>query len=235
MFWTASRLGDFELQATDGPIGAIRDCLIDDRAWKLRWFVVDTGTWLPGRRVLITPDRIEATGGETGGETGDVPPEIGVAISRAEVKASPPSDEKAGVSREYEEALVGHYGWQSYWTGLGHAPPPEGQPELCSADDLLGYHIVAEDGRIGHVDEILIDPDQWVVRYLVVDTRDWWPGKLVLLVPQAIAAIEAESRTVRVKLTREQIRNGPAFDPDQTIDRKIEEQFLGYYGYPVYW
>ena len=73
------------------------------------------------------------------------------------------------------------------------------------------------------------------MRYLVVDTRDWWPGKLVLVVPQALTATEPDSRTLRVGLTREQVRNGPAFDPDQTIDRKIEEQFLGYYGYPVYW
>jgi hypothetical protein len=152
------------------------------------------------------------------------------------VKASPPYDEEAPVSRAYEEALVGHYGWQSYWTGLGPAAGSEAQQSgLRSADDLLGYHIEAEDGRIGHVDEVLIDPDGWIVRYLVVDTRDWWPGKLVLLVPQALGAIDPEGRRVPVKLTREQIRNGPAFDPDQTIDRRIEEQFLGYYGYPVYW
>jgi len=227
MFWTASRLGDFELQATDGPIGAIRDCLVDDRAWKVRWFVVDTGTWLPGRRVLIAPERVEASEGD--------PPGLGLAITRAEVKASPPYDDEAPVSREYEEALAGHYGWQSYWTGLGHAAPAEGQPGLLSADDMLGYHIEAEDGRIGHVDELLIDPDGWILRYVVVDTRDWWPGKLVLLVPPALTGIDAESRTVRVGLSREQIRSGPAFDPDQTIDRKIEEQFLDYYGYPVYW
>jgi len=228
MFWTASRLGDFELQATDGAIGAIHDCLIDDPGWKVRWFVVDTGTWLPGRRVLIAPDRVAATDGE--------PPELRLAISRAEVKASPPYDDEAPVSREYEEALVGHYGWQSYWTGLGPAASSEVQPSgPRSADDLLGYHIEAEDGRIGHVDEVLIDPDGWIVRYLVVDTSDWWPGKLVLLVPQALGAIDPEGRRVPVKLTREQIRNGPAFDPDQTIDRRIEEQFLGYYGYPVYW
>ena len=118
MFWTASRLGDFELQATDGPIGAIRDSLFDEAAWTVRWFVVDTGNWLPGRKVLIAPDRLAAVEGDH--------PSFRLAISRAEVEASPPFDEETGVSREYEKALVGHYGWQSYWTGLGHAQPPEG-------------------------------------------------------------------------------------------------------------
>jgi len=182
MFWTASRLGDFELEATDGPIGAIHDCLID-RAWTIRWFAVDSGSWLRGRSVLVAPDRVKAAEGD--------PPALRLAISRAEVEASPAYDPEVPVSRAYEEALAGHYGWQGYWTGLGHATPPEGEPSLRSADDLLGYHIEAEDGRIGHVDEILIDANGWIVRYLVVDTRDWWPGKLVLVVPAAIAGIDA--------------------------------------------
>ncbi|MFO1141814.1 MAG: PRC-barrel domain-containing protein [Amaricoccus sp.] len=227
MLWTASRLGDFELQATDGPIGAIRDCLFDAGNWTVRWFVIDTGNWLPGRNVLIAPAHIDAR------ETDRL--ELRLDITRDQVRASPPFDDDEPVSREYEEEIVAHYGWQGYWTGIGHPAPAPGERGVRSADALVGCHIQARDGRIGHVDDVLIDPDGWVVRYLVVDTRDWWPGKLVLLVPQALKGTEAAERTLEVDLTREQVRNGPAFDPEQTIDRAIEEQFLGYYGYPVYW
>ncbi len=136
MLWTASRLGDFELEATDGPIGAVQDCLIDRQNWHLRWFVVDTGTWLPGRKVLIAPERVTAEAGDR--------PALRLAISRAEVEASPPLDNEAPVSRKYEELLVEHYGWQSYWTGLGAAAPADepaegkgipgcARPTTCSA------------------------------------------------------------------------------------------------------
>jgi hypothetical protein len=227
LFWTATRLGDFELQATDGPIGAIRDALLDGDDWTVRWFVVDTGTWLPGRNVLVAPARIDASATES--------LQLRLDIDRERVRASPPFEPGEPVSRQYEERLVDHYGWQSYWTGVGHPAPPPGEAYLRSTDALIGCHIHARDGRIGHVDDLLIDPEGWAVRYLVIDTGAWWPGKRVLLVPRALAPAPAEGRTLQVELTREQVRNGPAFDPEQTIDRALEEKFLGYYGYAVYW
>ncbi len=100
---------------------------------------------------------------------------------------------------------------------------------------MTGYHLHARDGAIGHIDDFLLDPDGWALRYIVVDTRDWWPGKQVLIVPKALAGINWGDRHVELDLTREQVRNGPEFDPSQTMDRDYEERYLGYYGYPVYW
>ena len=108
-------------------------------------------------------------------------------------------------------------------------------PHLRSTDEMTGYHIGATDGAIGHIEDFLLDPDGWVVRYVVVDTGSWWAGKPVLLIPAAITGVSWGERTAEVLLTREQIRNGPEFDPSQTVDRAFEERYFGYYGYPVYW
>ena len=100
---------------------------------------------------------------------------------------------------------------------------------------MTGCHIGATDGSIGHVEDFLLDPDGWVVRYVVVGTSNWWIGKQVLLVPGAITGVNWADRTATVALTQEQVRNAPEFDPSETVDRAFEERYFGYYGYPVYW
>lgn len=240
MLWRTSSLGDHGLEAKDGAIGAVRDCLFDDTHWTVRWFVVDTGTWLPGRKVLLAAGEVVPTD--------DEPPVLSLGITKEQVRESPPLEADAPVSRRYEERLVSHYGWPDYWMGLGRPsePVPSGVAELDenethvdvhlrSTIEMTGYHIRAKDGAIGHVDDFLLDPAGWKVRYIVVDTRDWWPGKQVILVPAAITGVHWGNRTVDVDLTQEQIRDAPEFDPNQTVDRVFEERYLGYYGYPIYW
>lgn len=237
MLWRASSLGSYALEASDGAIGAIRDCLFDDRRWIVRWFVADTGTWLPGRKVLIAAGRLTA-------EDGD-PPLLRLALSREEVRAGPPLEADAPVSRQYEARLNRHYGAPDYWLGVERPsqPMPPGVVEaeghidahLRSTGEMTGYHLGARDGAIGQVDDFLLDPEGWAVRYLVVGTGGWWSGRQVLVVPAAITGVSWAERTAETGLTREQIANAPEFDPAQTVDRAFEERYFGYYGYPVYW
>jgi hypothetical protein len=235
MLWRASSLGDFGLEARDGALGAIRDCLFDDRHWTVRWFVADTGTWLPGRKVLLAAGQVEAAPGD--------PPALRLALTREEVRASPPLEADEPVSRHYEQALNRHYGSADYWSERQAQPVGSGAGEreghvdwhLRSTDEMTGYHIGATDGSIGHIDDFLLDPDGWLVRYVVVGTGNWWVGRQVLLIPGAITGVNWADRTAEAALTREQIRNGPEFDPAQTVDRAFEERYFGYYGYPVYW
>lgn len=240
MLWKASSLGDFHLEAKDGAIGAITDCLFDETDWSVRWLVVDTGRWLPGRKVLIAPDQVDASAAERR--------TLALGITQEQVRESPPLDEAAPVSRGYEEEVAQHYGWPGYWMGLAYpampvAPEPapyreteaHRDPDLQSTNDVTGYHLHARDGSIGHVDDFLIDPEGWAVRYLVVDTRNWWPGKQVLVAPRALIAVNRLDRSAEVDLTKDQIREGPEYDPGRTVDRAWEERYLGYHGYPVYW
>jgi hypothetical protein len=237
MLWRASSLGDFGLAAKDGAIGAIRDCLFDDRHWTVRWFVVDTGTWLPGRKVLLAAGQVEAVEGD--------PPSLRLGLTREEVRASPPLEADAPVSRHYEAELNRHYGSPDYWVGVERPsqPMPPGVAEaeghvdlhLRSTDEMTGYHIGARDGVIGRIEDFLLDPDGWAIRYLVAGTGGWWAGRQVLVVPAAITGVSWGDSTADVDLTREQIRNAPEFDTSQCVDRAFEERYYGYYGYPVYW
>ena len=106
---------------------------------------------------------------------------------------------------------------------------------LRSTGDMTGAYVHATDGDIGHIDDFLLDPDGWTIRYLVVDTRNWWPGKRVLIVPRTLEDVDWTGRAARVNLSREQIRNGPEFDPSQTIDRAWEERYHAHHDLPRYW
>jgi hypothetical protein len=237
MLRNATELEQFELRARDGKIGHVVDFFFDDQQWTVRYLVVDTGTWLDSRKVLISP----------------------VAVSRAEwdrrmlplnltqdqVRDSPRIDTEQPVSREHEAALLQYYNWPAYWGVAGFpdvgfvmpvvpfaAVPPMPQVEphrdepavavhedhhLRSVRAVTGHMIEARDGAIGHVDDFLIEDREWAIRYLVVDTRNWWPGKKVLIAPQWIARVGWEESKVHVDLTRTAIKSSPAYDPTQPL------------------
>lgn len=255
MFWNLEAMRDYGLRATDGDIGQITDVLLDDASWSVRYVVVDTGNWLPGRKVLIPPTAF----GEPDTATRAFP----VDLTRDQVKHSPDIDCDRPVGRQQEEALYGHYGWAPYWGGpaapMWGAPMAEpvpadypatmksaaerdpsrpedtgGDPHLRSAREIEGYAIEAEDGSIGHVQDFLIGHD-WRIRYLVIDTRNWLPGRKVVVPPDWVRRIDWANRQVDVDLTREQVKSSPEYDPLVQLDRGFEEQLYGYYGRVPYW
>lgn len=254
MLWLASDLKGYRLRATDGAIGSIDDLLFDDIDWTLRWVVVDTGNWLPGRRVLLPPSSLK--------DPDRVSREFPVDLTQEQIKNSPDIDTDSPVSRQMETDVYGYYGWTPYWgTGFGGfgyaagvaAPPnsiaprgagwpaaqgpgePRGDPDLRSVREVTGYYIHAKDGDIGHVEDFLIDEESAAVRYLVVDTRNWWPGKKVLVSPQWFRDVSWSQQKVFVDLTRDQVKESPEFDPGIAVDRGYEERLYSHYGYTPYW
>jgi sporulation protein YlmC with PRC-barrel domain len=252
MLWRASTLRGYEIQATDGRIGSVSDLLFDDTDWTVRWLVIDTGDWLPDRKVLLPPSAVD--------EPDPANRVVPVALTRERVEQSPSIETDAPVSRQMETDLYGHYGWAPYWYGAYGAPmdlaagaviPPavqrgadgdvgapreeHGDPHLRSAHEVTGYYVRATDDDIGHIEEFLIEPESWTVRYLVIDTRNWWPGKMVLISPKWIRDVSWNDRQVRVDLTRAQVKDGPEFDPSTTVDRAYEERLHSHYGYLPYW
>lgn len=245
MLWRARVLRGYHLRAADGVLGQVEDFYFDDHAWTLRYMVVDTSRWLVGRRVLIAPSELGAPDPERG--------EFPVSLTMEKVRSSPDIDTAKPVSRREEEHLVAHYGWAPYWAGFGGgyasglliAPPEEpeagaaapaqGDPNLRSMREVTGYHIAATDGSIGHVADFLVDEEGWVVRYLEVDTRNWLPGKHVLVAPRWVTAIDWAERKVAVALTRGQIEESPRYDPHLPLDRSYEDRLHSHYGYDPYW
>jgi len=108
-------------------------------------------------------------------------------------------------------------------------------PRLRSADEVEGYHIAASDGEIGHVETFLIDDAAWAIRYMVVDTRNWLPGRKVLVSPAWIQGISWSQNEVTVDLTREQIKNSPPYHKGQPMNREQESVLFTHYGRPTYW
>jgi hypothetical protein len=245
MLWNASRLAGYAIAATDGTIGSVADIFFDDAQWTARWFVVDTGNWLPGRRVLLAPLWVKAAD--------PAQQRLVVGLTRAEVEHSPDIDTDKPISRQLEERLYEHYKEEPYWyVPLGDAATPlplraaagskpgaeralPGDPHLRSLDEVRSYAIHGSDGDIGHVHDFLLDDDGWSIRYLVVATRNWWPGKKVLIAPDWISEISWSDREVKLSLTREAIRSSPEYDPLSTVDRAYEERLHRHYDVPVYW
>jgi hypothetical protein len=250
MLYNASGLIGYAINASDGAIGEVADFLFDDHAWTCRWAVVDTGGWFGGRQVLlplksaVSPDVAARA--------------LNVEITRDQVKNSPGVDTRLPVSRQNEQSLLDFYGGEPYWPGFPAYPsaaiarplpdpqparPPEeierermaGDPDLRSTGEVTGYYLEAEDGEIGHIEEFLLDAEAWAIRYVVVDTKNWWPGKKTLILPGALSQIDWAGRSALVSLTREQIRNGPEYDPGKTVDRAYEQHFHDYYQYAPYW
>jgi hypothetical protein len=251
MLIAAKKLIGFTLAATDGAIGEVDACYFDDEHWTVRYLVVDTGGWLSGRKVLISPMSIRSV--DTDGER------VVVDLTRARVEASPDIDTHRPVSRQHEISLLQHYGYPTYWYGpyawgplLLPTPPPIPDTvmqeitaraeqdniedaHLHSTTDVVGYDIQARDGAIGHVDDFLIDGRSWSIRWIVVDTRNWLPGKHVLLAPEWVDDVTWAERAVRVGLSRAQIQSAPEYDAGQPVDRDYEQRLFAHYGRPTYW
>jgi uncharacterized protein YrrD len=245
MLRSVNSLIGHRLLATDGELGTVKDLYFDDRAWAVRYFVVNTGGWLADRRVLISPIDV----GEPDWSKMTLP----VGMSREQVEASPPAEEDKPVSRQYEENLSAFFGWPFYWvTTPGGVPAQAGtavadqvpehpdesddsDPHLRSANEVIGYQIQASDDEIGHVETLIADTDLWVVRYLVVDTRNWFPGRKVLVARNWLKSVSWKDRKVVINLTCEEIKGSPEYDEAEPVNRRYEERLYDYYGRPTYW
>ncbi|MFW6303014.1 MAG: PRC-barrel domain-containing protein [Candidatus Sumerlaeota bacterium] len=245
MLKSLNEIMKFSVEATDGEMGSVYDFLFSDKNWAIRYLVVDTGNWLPGRKVLVPVTAL--------GEVDWTDQTFSVDETREEIKEGPDIDTDKPVSRQEEEMLHGFYGWFPYWqTGIQPAstgimtriPEPaqaeqearkKGDPHLRSTREVDGYHINATDGEIGHVEDFLADEEQWIIRFLVVDTRNWLPSKKVLISPQWATEVDWHDQQLHMDKSRQEIREAPEYDPLLALEREKEEEILRYYGMPKYW
>lgn len=237
------------LAATDGDIGKVREMYFDDAHWTMRYLVVTAGSWLTGRDVLITPQALGAVDAQSS--------EIQVKLTQEQVRQAPSIDTDKPVSRQYEELYYQHYGWQPYWlppgpeTGAWIPPPipppeateavedkdpePKGDQHLRSSQAMRHEGVRAQDGEVGQVSDFILDDSDWRIRYLVIDTGNWLPGKHVLLAPNWIEKIGASAGTVFVNLPRSTIEAAPEYDKNVLIDRAYEQRLHDHYQHKAYW
>ena len=177
-----------------------------------------------------------------------------VNLTKEQVRNSPGTDTDKPVSRQHETELHGYYGWPVYWGGgtvLGEfqtsplmimetvkedeTPPenPDSDTHLRSTSVVTGNHIEATDGEIGHVEDFVVDDKTWAIRYLLVDTGNWLPGRRVLVSPRWIKRVSWSESKVLVDLTRDAIKNSPEFDPEKPVSDDYEGKLHDYYGRPL--
>lgn len=257
-------LEGYAILATDGTIGHVRDFYFDDQRWVVRYLVVETGSWLSSRKVLISPVAIALPNWAD--------KVLPVSITREQVKNSPDIDTDKPVSRQHEMQYLGYYGYPYYWAdeglwgqgaypgtvlmGLGaggsdaayrHAQAEDdraeakarqsksGDPHLRSCKAMMTYHIEATDGGIGHVQGLLVEEGTWAIRYLVVDTSNWWLGHQVLIAPQWIQEVRWTDHTVSVNLTQQAVKDAPPYDAAAPLTREQELVLHKHHGRAGYW
>jgi hypothetical protein len=250
MLTNTKHLKDLAIHASDGLIGTVDQVWFDDETWGVRYLTVDTG-WFGGRTVLISPVSISRV---------DWPArEIHVALSTKQVEDSPDINTHEPVSRRHEASYMGYYGYPYYWggpslwgpafypTGLAipisttsettadRAKKESADSHLRVAETVCGYHIEAKDGEIGHVDGFLMDDHTWAIRYIEIATRNWWPGKKVLVSPGWVERVSWLESKVSIALSREVIQSGPEYLDSTPVTREYESLLYQHYGLPPYW
>lgn len=256
MLRSINELKGYEIIAKDGEIGNVEEFYFDDERWALRYVVVNTGGWLSGRQVLISPFSVK--------EISRDDRKLYVTMTKNQVEQSPEIDLHKPVSRQMEARYSDYYGYPYYWgsTGLwGAGELPIHSMErtatamsasvestkvtsghristdlhLRSTAEVSTYNISAPDGDIGHVEDFIVEDDNWKIRYLAIDTSNWWVGKKVIISPQWISSIDWASNKVNVMLTRDGIKQSPEYDISKVLSRDYERELHRHYGQPAYW
>jgi sporulation protein YlmC with PRC-barrel domain len=220
MLQNIKELYGHRISAIDGDFGQVKDFYFDDKNWVIRYLVVDTGSWLTGRLVLLTPhafakwDRFENT--------------LHVKLTKRQIERSPSIEAHKPVSRQDETEYYRYYGWPVYWNGgamwgMGGFPVvlPYSRDEtqahlklhhrddkhLQSSQAVAGYQIQTTDGTIGQVTGFLVDSRSWVIRELVVETGHWYSGKEILISPAKVERISYEEAKVYLSLSKAEVQH----------------------------
>ena len=237
-------LHGFKLGAIDGEIGKINDFYFDDETWTIRYLIVDTGNWLSDREVLISPEALLSKVWDA-----EVLP---VDLTKEKIKNSPDIDTEKPVSRQEELKLYQYYPWTEYWGGgmgtsgmmMSNRVPfgqamhdhkassetvKKGDRHLRSTEKIKGYSVNALDGEAGSVIDFIIDDSAWNIKFLVVESGNWFSHKKLLLSPGWIKEIDWLNSSIVVKATINDIRNSPEYDHEKFLSDTYETELNKYY------
>jgi sporulation protein YlmC with PRC-barrel domain len=245
MLIKAKTLKGYKLNGLDGEVGKVKEFYFDDQHWAIRYLVADTGNWLTGSQVLISPYALVAVNKEA--------EHINIDLTKKQIEDSPSLDSDKPVSRQFELDYYGYYGYPMYWGGsyMWGAYPyivhdrdkwrgstqngKAWDPHLRSTYNVSDYQIQTKDGDIGHVEDFIIDDETWAIRYLIIDTKNWWPGKKVLVSPKWIERVSWSESKVFVNLTRENIKQSPEYTEESMLTRDYETKLHRHYNRQGYW
>jgi len=251
MLHTIEDMLGYSIHAAVDDVGKTVDYYFDDKQWVIRYLVLETGSWLSSRKVLLSPFAIKDISREN--------KTFSVSMNSEQVKNSPLIDLDKPVSLQDETEYTNYYGYPRYWDGdflwgasmypmtssdTALTPVHTTKPinysatqhhHLRSCEAIIGNHVEALDGPIGHIEQMLMDEQTWAIRYLIINTSNWGLGHQVLIAPQWIKAIHWEDKKVFVDKLRQNIKAAPRFDPAEGVTQKFEKDLFLHYGHRGYW
>lgn len=232
---------NYNIQATDGVIGEVKEFYFNDKTWHIRYLIIKTGGWMFGREVLISPVALIKEKWQN-----DVFP---VNLTKKQISSSPDIDTDKPVARPREIELYDHYQWESYWGSgfygggsLGVSMPfpvidrkvqieadkndkrVDDDNHLRSTAIITGYHIQATDGEIGHVNDFIMDDKTWEIKFIVVDTHNWFGGKKVIIPVGLIKKIEWTDSKVFLDMSMNAVKKCKLFAEADFIHLQLAKQ-----------
>ncbi|MEO9228497.1 MAG: PRC-barrel domain-containing protein [Devosia sp.] len=252
MLWAASKIKGYAVAASDGDVGTVSDLLFDDSSWVVRWLVVETGNWFAGRKVLLPTSTLghadpllqKFSVKLTRQQVKDSP----------DVDSERPVSRQIETDLYGHYGWYPYWGYGGYIGGYGYSygnfmgspflgsGPPEGgeeealqaqrgqdDPHLRSIAAVNGYHIHATDGEIGHIEDVLVEEADWSIRYLIVDTKNWWSGQHVLISPRSARDVSWNDRSIDLTVDRKTVKSSPTYNASTTVDRDYEDRFNAFY------
>lgn len=239
-------LTGYKLATSENNAGRCTDFLFDDQAWTVRYVVAKTGTWLSNRRVLISPNSLQAS--EDGQQY------FTTSLSSKQIEDAPPLADDVPVSRQYQMIWATHYGATPYWSELGPLSAPRAAHTLANmqtqADhdehlrsfvELCGYEIaaVAPDRHgdvLGRVEDFLVDVNHWRIRYVVVETDlSWTSSRKVLVAPSWFDAVGWAEKNLYIELKGKKMQEFPEYDPTKSMGQILETAVVGFLGKSTSW
>jgi len=224
-------------RATDGDIGTIKECYFDDLSYTVRysWSTRGVAGGAEGAPLADCPpkDGLGREAPHSRADEGQVEKSPNIDTDKpSRGSTRPPTMATMATPRTGRGLSLGAYPYPYLGSGPAlsaadlareqrwHWEAKEREdPHLRSAHAVTGYHIQATDGEIGHVEDFFVDDKSWTIRYMLVDTTNWWAGKKVLVAPAWIQRVDWAESKVHVTVTRAQIEKSPEYDPTRPVER----------------
>lgn len=248
MLYKTNVVNSCVVRATDGELGKVKDLYFDSEKWVIRYLVIDTLKWLPGRKVLVSPSSFDHVDLKNN--------RISILATTLQIENSPSIEEQQPLSRINERELHSYYGWAPYWVGtglwgLGDLPSTsenlerqkieesnndKSEANLRSIKDikgqLTGYTVMGSDKKLGNVVDFIIDDHSWAIHSIIVDTGSWLPGRKVAISTDSIKSVDWLSNEILTNLTSIDVENNSSehdsvLELDEIpVDRLKEKSYL---------
>lgn len=255
MLTMVDKLAGYSITTEDGEIGEVVSLLFDDRDWSVKYIVVDAGD-LTEHKVLLSTEITDTPIWKK--ET------IPARVSKRKIKEAPSIDLSGPVSEERLTEIHRYFGWAPFRPGIlpgapttipGAALPisptityetvdesrteehvsEEAERHLRSTNEVNGYYVEAKDESIGNVENFLLDPDEWIIRYAVVDIGGWLSDEKRLVSKDWIRDIDWLQQKISTNVTKNRVEEAPHFDKKKQINREYEAELYEIYDQPGYW